>query len=273
MDEQELLNEIEILELESESEINQSIEINKTEKIDQIDQTNKITKKSPIINEINIEEYKSLFEISKRVRISHFLEDHFAEALYKYSFLLKDWILATGIDKNKYEKKNTPENNKINQLQIKNVNEAFGKDQFSYIFYRAMNNDKKMSIYEFTLRKVLNAPEFINTLNEITNLKLTKLNTLFMSKYKSGNFLSTHSDKGNGRLAFVINLTKFWKPQYGGNLHFLNEERNEIIDTFVPEFNNLVLFYIPDGNGIPHYVSQVAQNVKHSRYAISGWFI
>jgi Rps23 Pro-64 3,4-dihydroxylase Tpa1-like proline 4-hydroxylase len=133
-------------------------------------------------------------------------------------------------------------------------------------------NGTNMSFHEFSLRQILSSQNFINQLNEITGLELKKLTTLFASKYKSGNFLSTHSDKGNGRLAFVINLTKYWKPQYGGNLHFMNNDRTEIIDTFVPGFNNLIIFYIPPDIGIPHYVSHVINGVKYNRYAISGWF-
>ena len=225
-----------------------------------------------IINEIdNIDFLKDKFNITKRLRINNFLDASFADALYQYCILEQNWLLATGIDKNKYEKKSTTQFEKINQLQIKNVSQAFGKDQFSYTFYRSMNNDK-MFYFEFVLRKFLNSEKFMNILNEITGLGLTRLNTLFMSKYKAGNFLSTHSDKGNGRLAFVINLTKNWKPHYGGNLHFLNDERTDIIDTFVPGFNNLTIFYVPEVNGIPHYVGHVAPNVKYSRYAISGWF-
>ena len=133
-------------------------------------------------------------------------------------------------------------------------------------------NNQNISYFEFILRKTLNSHAFIDILNNITGLNLTQLTTLFLSKYKSGNFLSPHSDQGNGRLAFVINLSKFWKPQYGGNLHFLNDDRTEIIETFVPGFNNMLIFYVPEENGIPHYVSHIAPNVKFSRYAITGWF-
>jgi len=228
-----------------------------------------------IINEFS-DEYIKLIktEFSKKykLKISNFLNDEFAEKIFKYSFLEKNWVLATGIDKMKYEKKQSLENDKINQTQIKNVNKAFGKGSFAYIFYRSMNN-KNMSYIEFSIRKILNSEFFINFLNNITGLQLTKLNTLFLSKYKSGNFLSPHSDKGNGTLAFVINLTKFWKPQYGGNLCFMNEDRTEIIDTIVPEFNSFFIFHVPEEKGIPHFVSHVAPNIEHSRFAITGWFI
>ena len=231
-----------------------------------------VSTEEKIINSIaDYTNYKTTFDNKKRLKIDNFLNRNFAESLYNACITEKNWILASGIDKNKYEKKHIPQNDKINQSQIKNVSSAFGKDQFSYAFYRSMNGEK-MNYHEFTLRKILNSAEFIRILNEITNLNLTKLNTLFMSKYTSGNFLSTHSDKGNGRLAFVINLSKNWKPQYGGNLHFLNEDRTEIIDTFVPGFNNLTIFYVPENTGIPHYVSHVSPNVKNQRFAISGWF-
>jgi Rps23 Pro-64 3,4-dihydroxylase Tpa1-like proline 4-hydroxylase len=217
------------------------------------------------------EDLTNIFKEKKRLKINNFLKESYAELLFQYLNNYKEWNLATGIDKNKYEKKNIPQNNNINNLQIKNVNNAFSKDQFCYIFNRFMNGNN-MSFHEFSLRQILSSQNFINQLNEITGLELTKLTTLFASKYKSGNFLSTHSDKGNGRLAFVINLTKFWKPSYGGNLHFMNNDRTEIIDTFVPGFNNLIIFYIPPDIGIPHYVSHVINGVKYNRYAISGWF-
>ena len=228
-----------------------------------------------IINEFS-DEYINLcnlnFTKKNKLIIKNFLKDNFANEIYNYSLNEKNWTLSTGINNIKYEKSQTPQFEKVNQLQIKNVNKAFGDDSFSYIFNRAMNNVKNMSFYEFALRKTLNSQEFIDFLNNITNLNLTKLNTLFLSKYKSGNFLSPHSDKGNGKLAFVINITKNWKPQYGGNLHFMNDLRNEITETYVPEFNSFIIFNVPENVGIPHFISHVAPNVKLSRFAITGWF-
>ena len=225
-----------------------------------------------ILNNIdNIDELTLNFEKNKKLKINNFLNIQIAEAIYKQVYLEKNWLLASGINKNKYEKVDNISNQKANMLQIKNVISSFGNDQFSYIFYRSMNAST-MSYLEFVIRQTLSSPEFIEILNKITNLGLTKLTTLFLSKYKTGNFLSPHSDNGNGRLAFVLNLTKNWKPQYGGVLHFMDENRIEIIESFVPGFNNFIIFYVPDGKGIPHFVSHVSPNVKFSRFAITGWF-
>ncbi len=104
-----------------------------------------------IINEINdIEELKNDYLIKKKLKINNFLNNVFVESLFKHIYLDKNWMLATGIDKNKYEKLSNQQNDKINTLQIKNVNNAFSKDQFTYIFYLTMYG-VKMSPFEFFL--------------------------------------------------------------------------------------------------------------------------
>ena len=218
----------------------------------------------------DFEKYKNIFEKNKKVKIENLLITKVAEILFKHALTEKNWILSTGHDATKYEKRINKQFEKANAIQIKKIQDKFKNDHFSYIFLRSMNNIKP-SFLEYTLRKNMGSEEFIHYLNKITNLNLTKLNTLFLSKYKGGNFLSPHSDNGNGKLAFVLNLTKNWKPQYGGILHFMNEEKTEIIESYIPLFNNLMLFEVPEG-GIPHFVSHVVPYVKQERYSITGWY-
>lgn len=218
----------------------------------------------------NIDKYKSIFEKNKKVQIKNIFTDKIADFLFKQALTEKNWVLATGFDAIKFEKKVNKQFEKANSNQIKKVQDKFKNDHFSYIFHRSMNNQKP-SFLEYALRKNMASEEFIGYLNKITNLNLKKLNTLFLSKYKGGNFLSPHSDKGNGKLAFVLNLTKNWKPQYGGILHFMNEEKTEIIESYIPLFNNLMLFEVPEV-GIPHFVSHVVPYIKQERYSITGWY-
>lgn len=259
----DITNNLEIIEIQNEK--NENLPLNSA--------LNGTSKHCEIITEEQLALYQEQFSKKKKLNIPYFLKNDFANILYKHILNEKNWTLATGIDAIKYEKASIQTNEKINNTQIKNVNNAFANDHFSYIFYRSMNNNpKNMSYIEFSVRKLFSSPEFIENLNKITNLNLTQLTTLFLSKYKAGNFLSPHSDKGNGRLAFVLNLTKNWKPQYGGALHFMNDARTEITDTYVPQFNNFIIFYVPEKTGISHFVSTVVQNVKHNRYSITGWF-
>lgn len=223
-----------------------------------------------IFNLENTKEYQDIFLTKKKINIPNILNEHVAQQFFKYIILEKNWNLSTGIDGTKYQKKVGKPFEKANGQQIKKINDKFKDDHFTYIFHRTLNNQKP-SYIEFSIRKMMGSQEFIDYLNQITHLNLTQLNTIFISKYKSGHFLSPHSDKGNGKLAFVLNLTQGWKPQYGGILHFLNTDKSEIVDTICPQFNQLTLFEVPE-EGIPHFVSHVAPGIKKERFAITGWY-
>ena len=222
-------------------------------------------------NEERLKEAYETFQDSGKIRIRNLFTEEYASILHKNIIQEKNWNLASGIQNVKYEKRWIPTNQKANQLQIQEVNKAFGQDKFSYHFLRSMNNINPNMI-EFGLRQFLQSDDFLGFLNSITGLNLTKCSTCFLSRYAAGDFLSPHSDKGNGKCAFVIQMTQGWKPQYGGVLHFMNEERTQIIESFVPDFNTLTLFNVPEPNGIPHFISHVAPNVSAVRYAITGWF-
>tara|TARA_B100001175_G_C19476714_1_gene624748 strand:+ start:648 stop:1373 length:726 start_codon:yes stop_codon:yes gene_type:complete len=237
-----------------------------------IQENNQIREDKELINyNLNLNELRNEYNKLNIIQINNILEESFSEALFKQAFLEKNWVLSTGFDKNKFQKPTTKQFEKANALQIKNVNNHFKNDEFTYIFHRTMNNNKP-NFLEFCIRKQLNSDKFIKMINDITKKNVTQLSTMFLSKYKSNNFLSPHSDKGNGKVAFVLNLSKFWKPQYGGILNFLDESRKNIIKSYVPDFNNLILFEVPENGYKPHFVSHVAPNIKHSRYAVTGWY-
>jgi Rps23 Pro-64 3,4-dihydroxylase Tpa1-like proline 4-hydroxylase len=223
--------------------------------------------------------YRNEFETTRKVRMEEVLHPLFAEKLYQHIVRMPDpvWSVACGIRNIKYEKKLHPTLAKRNQDNINEANKTFGKGEFSYVFHRAMNNViGEISQFETMMRTILNSQMMKQLLSEMTGLEITTLKTMFLSRYRAGHFLSPHSDKGNGKIAFVINLTKNWLPQYGGNLHFLSEDRTKIIETWTPAFNNMVIFHVPPEHekdvGMPHFVGHVNPQIKFSRYAITGWY-
>ncbi|WP_343640133.1 2OG-Fe(II) oxygenase family protein [Roseateles sp.] len=89
--------------------------------------------------------------------------------------------------------------------------------------------------------------------------------------YSRGNFLTTHDDhvdREDRRIAYVINLTRRWRPDWGGMLHFTAED-GSVLDTFFPHFNSLSLFTVPQR----HFVSYVPPFAMAERQAITGWLI
>ena len=88
--------------------------------------------------------------------------------------------------------------------------------------------------------------------------------------YAAGHFLTEHDDlvEAEGRrLAYVLNLAKDWKPDWGGYLNFMDEKAN-VIAGFMPRFNTMNLFQVP----VRHHVSHVPPFAPMGRYAITGWF-
>jgi SM-20-related protein len=89
--------------------------------------------------------------------------------------------------------------------------------------------------------------------------------------YEAGDFLTEHTDDNDARftrrVAYVLNLSPNWRAEWGGLLLFHDVQGN-VVETFVPEFNTLNLFSVPQA----HSVSMVAPFAKEKRLALTGWF-
>lgn len=92
-----------------------------------------------------------------------------------------------------------------------------------------------------------------------------------LTRYDAGQFLRRHDDSGTQEprvAAYVLNLSVDWEPDWGGLLQFVDGNRN-VIKTFTPHYNSLVVFKVPQS----HIVSYVAPFATRSRLAITGWVI
>ncbi len=89
--------------------------------------------------------------------------------------------------------------------------------------------------------------------------------------YREGHFLTTHDDlvAGKNRVAaYVLSLTPEWRPEWGGQLQFV-EGDGRVVEGWVPRFNSLNLLQVPQ----PHLVSCVTPlaGAQAARYSITGW--
>ena len=72
-----------------------------------------------------------------------------------------------------------------------------------------------------------------------------------------------------GRLvAYVLNFTPVWNPDWGGMLLF-TDERGHVEEGYVPVWNALNLMKVPQ----THAVSLVAPFAGGLRYSITGWLL
>jgi len=112
---------------------------------------------------------------------------------------------------------------------------------------------------------------FLSVMRGISGL--TEVNRLYAqaTMYSRGNFLLTHDDHVDAedrKLAYVINLTPQWRPDWGGVLHFTDASGN-ITESYSPHFNSISLFSVPQ----THFVSYVPPFAGGERLAITGWLI
>lgn len=216
----------------------------------------------------NILDYQKQFKEKGQVTIHNLFPEPQAEAIYadylsnsefKVGFWTGEEVIGEGIPV-QYAQKNT---DRYNHLTEKVYNLA-ADNSFSYRFSRTQH----INPYLYTLWDSLIFSDVIGFITGQKDLKWVK-NSTFTSKYEAGDFLYTHTDKGNGRIAFVYQLTKDWLPGYGG-LFLKSNDWFHPDATILPEFNKLTIFDVTN-EGTPHCVTQVISNLKKCRIAYSGW--
>lgn len=89
-----------------------------------------------------------------------------------------------------------------------------------------------------------------------------------VTRFREGHYrsLSDGSSEAEKPMArFALNLTRGWKPEWGGLLLFLDDKGN-IAEGHVPQFNSLSLFHIPQ----LHFISQVSSEAPAGQLIITG---
>ena len=228
---------------------------------------------------LDLDKLRKKFKKEGYIVIDNYLKDEVAEDLYKffnYEMPSEWWSIATYPSENddnvNYLKKIS--SNDIFITQARQVAEkSFGEGHFSYSFHRTLDNHyEKCGCTECKIREFLNEKDSHDLISKITDLKITGSNEVFAACYLPGYFLSPHQDHPNGIVGFVLHLTKDWKPQYGGLLHFLNDEGDVVENVETPKFNSMTLFLLPENKGKLHFVSHVNPGCPEIRVSLTGWY-
>jgi len=236
---------------------------------------------SPLINpNLDKEAILEEFTNNRVVVIQDYLRDDVAERIHQYltEEMPTDWWRVSTAPKFNGEDgfdlvPNSEEfSEQIKENYLHSLN-AFKDGHFSYCFHRTVkDHSSDCGCFECDLRKWLTSGESIDFLNDVIDIPVTTTDEVFAAVYLPGDYLSPHVDSPNGSVGFVYQLTKNWEPQFGGNLHFLNNDTREVERVEVPTFNTLTLFDLPKGVGKLHYVSHVSPGVEELRLTYTGWY-
>ena len=180
----------------------------------------------------------------KPIQIENFLSEDKANNVYDIINSQTDWITNSKHKKSyEYEKS------------------KFKEGQFSY-WYSSIENKEFIQNLFFLLNLELKISKLLEN-------KFFTTQSIFVSKYTCGHFLSPHNDNALGRkYAFVYNLTKDAAEKKGGCLNFIND-KNNITYKLLPKFNSLNIFDVENIKDL-HYVDEIIDK-NYKRYSISGW--
>lgn len=232
-----------------------------------------------IINpRLDLTPYRESFERYGRVRIPDILNPDFAEALYQVFqsapwsaiFRLNDEVITVSReDLAAY----TPQDQM--NLRARIFAETLKGYQFSYLNLaledaRGASWDRDQLLP--ALHDFLDSEAFRDIGRGVSGREDILSTSSIATCYMRESFLSAHNDAAESLedrlVAYVLSFAKDWKFDWGGLLQFLDAEDGRVIDSFLPTFNALTLFRVPQ----LHSVSFVTPFAMGPRISVTGWY-
>lgn len=115
----------------------------------------------------------------------------------------------------------------------------------------------------------LNSESFLSFVSELSGLDGLSYVDAQATRFLPGHYLNVHDDDkpGSGReLAYVLNFTPRWRPEWGGLLGFMDAD-DHLAEAYAPVFNGLNIFRVPQR----HLVTSVAPFAGRPRLSVTGW--
>lgn len=229
-----------------------------------------------ISNDIDIEHWQRELTLRSRVQIPAFLQPAAAEALARELAVDVPWQLA---ERSEGESRTTPrgaypddaEYARLLQRGYARAAESYQFAYDSYMLVKAAKEGWDPGLLVHGVLRFFNTPEYIEFARLLGNDPGITHTTAQCTRYRPGQYLMPHEDMDvaeGRRYAFVINLSREWRPDWGGQLQFLDADGN-IAETFLPRWNTLSLFRVPQR----HQVTLVAPWAQYPRHAITGWWL
>lgn len=213
------------------------------------------------------------FGEQRRLLIPDFLETDIAELLHRALALQVPYDLAVRHDGQDH-KRVAPTEAEAAAAVARATEDAkaqrYGFAYESYMMVTAYLEGRDPGLPLHRLLEVFNSPNYLELMRYVTGKAVVKLDAQ-ATRYQPGHFLRRHNDfhPSDGRLcAYVLNLTRGWQADWGGLLQFLDED-GQVNGTFVPGYNQLAIFEVPQW----HVVSLVAPWAGAPRLSVTGWML
>lgn len=229
-----------------------------------------------INNALDVDFWKLQLAARSRVQIPDFLQPDAAERLRDCLAREVPWSLAERSDDGSrtHGREHALDDaayREVLDAAYRNARDAFQFVYDSYMLGRARVEGWDPDLPVHVVLDFLNSAEFIDFARYLAGDAAINAVNAQATRYRPGQFLTPHDDKHSGegrRYAYVINLTRRWKAEWGGLLQFLDADGN-VIDTLMPRWNALSIFRVPQ----LHQVTLVSPWAGEDRLSITGWFL
>ncbi|MBS0211873.1 MAG: 2OG-Fe(II) oxygenase [Proteobacteria bacterium] len=230
-----------------------------------------------INNDLDIDHWKRQLAERSRMQIADFLQADAARFLHDCLATQVPWRLAERSDNS--ESRTHGHGDALDEAGYRTLLDAAyrnARESFQFVYDSYMLGRARAEGWdpELPLHGVLdffNSPDYLAFARYLTGDDTINAVNAQATRYRPGQFLTPHDDKNSiegRRYAYVLNLSRGWKADWGGQLQFLDADGN-VIDTLLPRWNTLSIFRVPQ----LHLVSLVAPWAGADRLAITGWML
>ena len=228
-----------------------------------------------------VDNLRAQFRATGRIQCTQFLGSPDARVLLRYLEQHVEWSIVLAEADHVWEVPPEARRRLESTQQLELANRAYAAARKGFSFYYESNKridrntDGSVSRRAAppallrTFLSFLNSPSTLEFIRQVSGMPELSWANAQATCFRPGHFLSFHDDgpDENRCIAYVLNLTPGWNAAWGGLLQFQGADGG-IEETYVPQFNALHLFRVPQA----HAVSFVSPFAACSRYAISGWF-
>jgi Rps23 Pro-64 3,4-dihydroxylase Tpa1-like proline 4-hydroxylase len=221
---------------------------------------------------------KERFAATGRMQIRDALDPAAAERLHQCLMTELPWMLAYNdgatpqyLRKEEMAQMSPQDQGAFMQKIFANAARGF---QFVYMDFPVSgtaNIEGQRKFYTHEVLNFLGGETFQALLRDLTGFDEPLNVDSHATCFQAGHFLTNHndlvSDEDPRVFAYVVNMTKGWRPDWGAKTEFFDDAGN-VIESFTPQFNTITVFRVPQ----PHSVTFVPPFCPERRVAMTGWF-
>ena len=221
--------------------------------------------------DLNLDAIKANYTIDDRTRIIDILQADSAESVF-HALNSSDAFVYAHVKDGKPHLISPAETAAMSpeaQHEMRKNIVQLGSQGIGYLYGRHLIDDKSEALLK-AVKDWLNSEETLSMIRGISGKTDITLASAQATKYMPGHFLTRHQDvhdQEKRRLAYVLNLSPNWHPDWGGLLQFYENDGTPR-DAWSPLFNSLSLF---DVRHI-HSVTYVTPMALVPRLSVTGWF-